>query len=75
MPYIITINLYSQREESSMNLFKYDVGMRRFYLVRTVYVAQPNDVVAVSYKGVHYVAVSSGHVPNTMHTGSIEIYR
>lgn len=58
-----------------MNLFKYDAGMRQFYLAQTVYVAQPNDVAVVCYKGAHYIAVSSGHVPNTMHTGSIEVYR
>lgn len=65
----------SRKEESTLNLWKYDMEIKQFYLSQIVYVAQPNDVVAVFYKGVYYIAVSSGYVPNTLYAGSIEIYR
>lgn len=58
-----------------MNVWKYDIGLSQFSLIQTVYVAQPNDVAVVAYKGVYYIAVASGYVPNTMYAGSIEIYR
>lgn len=49
--------------------------IRQFILAQTVYVAQPNDVVDIFYKGAYYIAVSSGHVPDTLHAGCVEIYR
>lgn len=40
-----------------------------------MYFAQPNDVAVISYKNGYYLAISSGHVPEAMYTGSIEIYK
>lgn len=74
IPYMITINVFAH-EEHSMNLFKYVGEVEPFYLMKTIYIAHPNDVASIFYKDTYYIAVSSGHLPDTMHSGRIEIYR
>lgn len=73
--YVIIINLNAQSEEPSVNLWKYNAENRQFHLDQTMYVARPNSVAAIFYKSSYHIAISSGHVPHTLYTGSIEMYK
>lgn len=46
-----------------------------FYIKQKIYVAGPNSVSAIFYKGAYYLATSSGQLPNAMHQGFVQIRR
>ncbi|XP_017775972.1 PREDICTED: uncharacterized protein LOC108562216 isoform X2 [Nicrophorus vespilloides] len=62
-------------EESSLMVWQYDENTKLFTEHQNIYVVSPNSVSTVTYNGLHYLAIGSRHLLDTVYPGQVELMR